>query len=156
LSELVIEYEKIKDVWQDLERLAALEQIEIEEERPFQPDWNSMRILNEQGIFQVLTARVDAKIVGYFSWIMDFDLESKGTLIVNQSAWFVEKGYPIVAVKMLDRAIAEFKKIGVEFAYFHHTCKGRGAGLGKLFERKGAKFLGYNYVMKMKPEGWRA
>jgi len=59
-----------------------------------------------------------------------------------------------VGVKMLDRAIAEFKKIGVEFAYFHHTVTGRGANLGRLFERRGAKLLGYNYVMKIKQEGW--
>ena len=152
MSELVLAFEKVKGIEAELERLAALEQVEIEEERPFHPDWNSMRILNEQGIFQVLTARVDSRVVGYFSWLLDFDLESKGTLIVNQMAWFVEKGYPIIAVKMLDRAISEFKKAGVEFAYFHHTVHGRGAGLGKLFERKGAKLLGYNYVMKLEQE----
>jgi hypothetical protein len=150
LSELEIGFEKVADTWQELERLVLLEVNEVEEQRPFGPDWASMKTLNEAGIFQVLIARVDGKMVGYFSWLVDFDLESKGTLIVNQSAWFVEEGYPIVAVKMLNRAIAEFKKIGVEFAYFHHTVKGRGAGLGRLFERKGAKLLGYNYVLSLK------
>jgi hypothetical protein len=152
VSELEIGFEKVADVWQELERLAAIECEEIGEERPFGPDWESMVILNEQGIFQVLTARVGDELIGYFSYLLDFDMESKGTLIVNQMAWFVKKGYPIVGVKMLDRAISEFKKVGVKFAYFHHTTKGRGAKLGRLFERKGAKLLGYNYALELKGE----
>lgn len=142
--------ESVADAWPELEALARQEQDEIEEKRPFRPDWKSMTTLNRAGIFQVLTARVDGKMVGYFTWLLDFDMESRGTLIVNQAAWFVEKGYPIVALKMLTRAIAEFKKAGVEFAYLHHTIKGRGAGLGRLFERKGAKLLGYNYILALK------
>lgn len=146
-----IEFEKVADVWQELEELARLEQIEVEEERPFRPDWKSMATLNSNGIFQVLTARVDGRMVGYFTWLLDFDMESRGTLIVNQSAWFVEKGHPIVAVRMFDRALSEFKRIGVEYAYLHHTIKGRGAALGRLFERRGAKLLGYNYIVKVQP-----
>jgi len=152
-SSIEIGFEKVRDVWEELEKLAAQEQIEIEEERPFKPDWWSMAILNDQGIFQVLTARVDDRMVGYFSWLLDFDMESKGTLIANQSAWFVEPRHPVVAVKMLDRAIAECKKAGVKFIYFHHGLKGRGATLGKLFERRGARLLSHNYVMKLKGEG---
>lgn len=152
VAELVIGFEGINaETVVELERLALQEQDEIEEERPFRPDWKSMRILNEAGTFQILTARVDNKMVGYFTWLLDFDIESKGTLIASQAAWFVEKGYPIVAVKMLDRAISEFKKMGVEFAYLHHGIKGRGANLGRLFERKGARLLSHNYVIALKP-----
>jgi len=150
LPSLEIKFERVADVWQELEALAAQEQIEVEEERDFRPDWNSMRVLNDQGIFQVLVARIDERMIGYFSWLLDFDLESKGTLIVNQSAWYVEPRHPIVAVRMLDRALAEFKRVGVKFAYLHHTTKGRGASLGRLFERRGARLSGYNYVVNMK------
>jgi hypothetical protein len=146
----VIGFERVADTWEELERLALQEQDEIEEQRVFRPDWKSMSILNVQGIFQVLVARVDGKMVGYFTWMLDFDIESKGTLVANQTAWFVEKGHPIVAVRMLDRAISELKKIGVEFTYFHHGIKGRGASLGRLFERKGAKLLSHNYILSMK------
>jgi hypothetical protein len=147
---LVIGFEKVSATWEELERLALQEQDEIEEQRTFRPDWKSMSVLNEQGIFQVLVARVDGKMVGYFTWLLDFDLESRGTLIANQTAWFVEKGHPIVAVRMLDRAIMELKKIGVQFVYFHHGVIGRGASLGRLFERKGARLLSHNYILSMK------
>jgi hypothetical protein len=149
---LEIKFESIRESWQDFERLALQEQAEISEQRPFRPDWESMQALNEKGIFQVLVARIDGNVVGYFTWLLDFDLESKGTLIANQLAWYVEPGHPIIAVRMLDRAIEELKKIGCEFVYFHHTVHGRGASLGRLFERKGAELLGYNYVLKLKGE----
>jgi hypothetical protein len=152
LPSLTIEFEKVSDSWRDFEALAAQEQIEIEEQREFRPDWKSMQILNDRGVFQVLVARVDGKAVGYFTWLLDFDMESKGTLIASQTAWFVEPNHPIVAVRMLDRAIEEFKKIGVEFAYFHHGLKGRGASLGRLFERRGAKLLSHNYVMALRKQ----
>jgi len=149
MPELEIGFEKIINVWQELEVLASKEQIEIEEERPFRPDWNSMRVLNEQGIFQVLVARVNNRAVGYFSWLLDFDMESRGTLIANQTAWYVEPRHPIVAVKMLDMAIDELKKAGVKFVYFHHGLKGRGALAGRMFEKRGAQLLSYNYIMKL-------
>lgn len=149
LNGLSIKLERVADVWQELELLAMQEQIEIEEVREFRPDWDSMITLNDSGIFQVLVARVDGKMVGYFSYLLDFDMESKGTLIVNQSAWFVEKGHPIIGVKMLDRALEEFKNKGVKFAYLHHGIKGRGANLGRLFEKRGAKLLSHNYIVDM-------
>lgn len=149
MPELVIAFERIEDSWQEFGALAQEEHEEINEERPFIPDWESMASLQRSGLFQVLAARVDGRMVGYFSWMIDFDIESKGTLIINQGAWFVREGYPTVGVKLFDRALEEFKRLGVKFAYLHHTCNGRGARLGKLYERRGAKVLGFKYVLNL-------
>jgi hypothetical protein len=32
----------------------------------------------------------------------------------------------------------------------HHTVKGRGARLGRFFERKDVELLGFNYVLRAK------
>jgi hypothetical protein len=146
-----IKMEKVKDIWEELHELARKEYDEVEVGwREFKPDWESMKILNDTGRFQVLTARVDGRMVGYLSWLIDFDMEAKGTLIINQAAWYVEPGHPIVGAKMFDVAVKEFKKLGVKFAYLHHTTRGRGAGLGRFFIKKGAELLGYNYILKIK------
>ena len=150
MPSLVIQLERVEDVWEELDALVMVECDEIDDPRRRGPDWDSMKILNNGGTFRVLTARLEGRMIGYFSWFIDFDMESKGTLIVNQAAWYVEPGHPIVGVKMLDRAIEEFKKAGVQFAYFHHTVHGRGATLGRLFAKKGAELLGYNYMLKVK------
>lgn len=147
---LSIGYELVRDSIADFKKLSAIECEEIEEERPVGADWKTMQIINEQGNFRVLVARVDGEMVGYLSFFIDFDIESYGTLIVNQAAWFVRKGYPMVGLRLYDRAMEEFKKMGVKFVYLHHTVHGRGAKLGHFFERKGAKLLGYNYVVNMK------
>jgi hypothetical protein len=148
---LEIKLEKVKDVWEDLHELARKEYFEVEVGwREFKPDWESMESLNNAGKFQVLTARVDGRMVGYFTWLIDFDMESKGTLIVSQAAWYVEPGHPIVGAKMFDIAVKEFKRVGVKFAYLHHTTRGRGASLGRFFSKKGAELLGYNYILRVK------
>lgn len=138
------------DAWQEAEELSKLEYEEIEEERPFGPDWETLKTLNDAGLFQSFVARVDGIMVGYISWMIDFDIESKGTLIANQTQWFVKKGYPKVGIQLFAKALEELDRIGVEFVYLHHTVHGRGARLGKLFTRKGAKLLGCNYVLNMK------
>jgi hypothetical protein len=148
---LDIKIEKVEDVWEDLHALARMEHDEVEVGwRDFNPDWDSMKSLNRLGTFQVLTARIDGRMIGYLTWFVDFDIESKGTLIVNQAAWYVEPGHPIVGVKMFDRAIQEFRRIGVKFAYLHHTNRGRGASLGRFFNKRGAEPLGYTYILKVK------
>jgi hypothetical protein len=150
LPALDIKLEKVADIWPELQALAIMERNEVKEVRANMPDWDSMTALNNVGIFQVLTARVDGRMIGYLSWLIDFDLESKGTLVVNQAAWYVEPGHPIVGVRMLDRALSEFNKAGVEFVYLHHTNNGRGSNLKRLFERKGAELSGFTYRLEMK------
>lgn len=152
MSSLVIQFEKIGDAIADFKRLSAIECEEIAEERPVGADWKTMDIINNHGNFRVLTARVDGEMIGYFSYFLDFDIESYGTLIVNQAAWFVLPGHSVAGIKLFDRAMEEFKKLGVKFVYLHHTVHGRGAKLGRFFERKGAKLLGYNYVINMKEQ----
>lgn len=147
---ITIGYELVRDSLEEIRGLAALEHEEIKEERKLEADWKTMQIINEKGNFRVLVARVDGEMVGYLSFFIDFDLESYGTLIVNQAAWFVKKGYPVVAVRMYEKAMEEFKRMGVKFVYLHHTIHGRGAKLGRFFEKKGARLLGYNYIVNMK------
>jgi hypothetical protein len=148
---LDIKKEKVEDIWQELDMLGKEEWIEVESKwRRYGPDWDSMKALNGAGIFQVLTARVDGKLIGYLTWLVDFDIESKGTLVVHQTAWYVEPGHPIVGAKMFDTAVEEFKRIGVEFAYLHHPERGRGNTLGRFFIKKGAELLSHNYVLRVK------
>lgn len=147
---ITIGYELVRNSLEEIRGLAALEHEEIKEERKLEADWKTMQIINEKGNFRVLVARVDGEMVGYLSFFIDFDLESYGTLIVNQAAWFVKKGYPVVAVRMYEKAMEEFKRMGVKFVYLHHTIHGRGAKLGRFFEKKGARLLGYNYIVNMK------
>jgi hypothetical protein len=147
---LLIRIESFKDCWAEGSLLARAEVKEVEPNgRNFEPDVNSILTNEMLGTFRILVARLDGRMIGYLSWMVDFDIESYGTLIANQTAWYVEPGHYGVADKMFRWVVDEFKRIGVKYAYFHHTLNGRGRDIGKYLERKGARLSSLNYVMKL-------
>jgi hypothetical protein len=148
--ELVIRFEAFKDCWSEGSQLVRAEAKEVEPYgRDFNPDINSI-ITNEMlGVFRIIVARIDGRLVGYLTFMIDFDLESYGTLIANQTAWYLEPGHFGVAHKMYFFAVEEFKRLGVKFVYWHHTINGRGKSLGKFFERNGAHLMSMTYGQKL-------
>src|SRR5215471_5543912 len=150
---LTIDYEKLSNsnTFNDLQNLARDEHNEMMGNlHAFDPDWFSLQVHNINGTFQILVARVDGEAVGYYAWMMDFDLLVQGTLIANMTAYYAKPAYPIAGLKLLDRAIAEYKRLGIKFAYFNHPPIGRGKKLGRLFERKGAELSQVVYRLDMR------
>jgi len=87
--------------------------------------------------------------VGYLSFSLGFDLESRGLLIVNQLAWYVLPGHHGVAVRMLDWLIGYAGRLGVKFLYLSHPMRGRGSSLGRFFERRGAVHTANLYTLPL-------
>jgi hypothetical protein len=147
---LELKLEKVVDTFDEGTPLMQAEHREVEwGQRPYGPDYNSAVALEKLGVLKVLTARRDGELVGFLVWTVDFDLESYGTLIANQGAWYVKPGNPLVAHKMFDRFIQELRQIGVKFVYLTHSVRGRGSELGRFFLRKGAVPKSHTYVMKL-------
>lgn len=117
--------------------------------RPYGPDWFSI-IANERvGTFKCLAARKDGELVGYLTWMLDFDLEAYGVLVAQQGAWYVKPGSYSVAVRMFDWMVAEVRRLGVKFVYLHNAERGRGKTLGKFFERRGAVHTSNTYTLRL-------
>lgn len=149
MPELTLRIERIEDVWEEGLPLMLAEHEELEVKRPFAPDIESLKKSETAGIFKVLVAREDGGMVGYLSWMVDFDVESYGTLIAHQAAWYVLPDRAGVAARMFDWALDYWKSIGVKFVYLHHTNKGRGARLGAFFERRGAHLHSFTYELDL-------
>lgn len=150
---LTLQLERAVDIQPELEELAREEHKEMEVGwRPFGPDWESIFAMQRMGTFHILTARkgYQGELVGYLTWMLDFDTESYGTLIVHQCAWFVKKGNFRVAVRMFDWARDEWERLGVRFAYLHNTEFGRGKTLGKFFEKRGAVHVSNTYALRLR------
>jgi hypothetical protein len=93
-------------------------------------------------------ARKAGKLVGYFTWTVARDPESEGLLTGTQGAWFVEPGVPArVSKRLWDRSVSDLKAIGVQCLYPHHRLQGRGAHLGRFFERQRAKPIKTEYSL---------
>ena len=149
-DELTLQIEQFERCWPEGRALVLAEAAEVEPDgRNLEPDISAY-ITNEQlGLINILVARKGGKIVGYLCWQIDFDMESYGTLIANQNAWYVAPGHYGVADKMFDWAVNYFKSLGVKFVYWHHTEHGRGKTLGRYFKRKGCKLISHNYALKL-------
>lgn len=137
--------------WSECQRLAEdhFEEVDggVEPRRKFKLDAGLMALLSDAGALQIVTARQDNALVGYFTWNVTLDPESEGLLIGQQGAWYVAPGHPRAAFKMFHKSVERMKSLGVQCIYPHHRTQGRGAGLGKFFKRQGAKEIQHTYSL---------
>lgn len=148
---LVTREEPWDSFWPDAEGLAAEHSLEvdtgIEPRRRYAPDVARMRALNVMGTMRIFAARRDKKLVGYFTWMVMPDLESEGLVIANQGAWYVRPKEPHAAHTLFEYSIAMLKLLGVRCIFPHHRLQGRGASIGRFFERWKAKEIQRTYCL---------
>lgn len=137
--------------WSEAEALAKahFEEVDggVEPRRKLNLNLNTMQWASDNGTLKLFTARLDGRLVGYYTWNVMDDVESQGLLIAQQGAWYVSPGHPRAACLMFDFAIAELKALGVRCIYPHHRAQGRGADIGKFFRRRGAKKIQESYSL---------
>jgi len=117
---------------------AHLRESDTSENHPLKLNINLLTELERQGMFRVMTARVNGKLVGYITWTITPDAESEGILIADQGAWYCDPEQAL-GRKLLDRSLKELKAAGIHSVHLHHPPSGRGQKLGSLFKRIGAK-----------------
>lgn len=139
--------------WSEAETLAKahFEEVDggVESGRSLNLNLNVMQWASDNGTLKLFTARMSGRLVGYYTWNISDDVESRGLLIAQQGAWYVAHGYPRAAYRMFDFAISELARMGVQYAYPHHRAQGRGADLGKFFRRRGAKKIQDTYSLRI-------
>lgn len=116
---------------------AHLSESDSSEHHPLKMNVPLLTELEKQGLFRVMTARVDGRLVGYITWSLVPDAESEGIVIADQGAWYCEPDQPL-GRKLLNQSFKELKAMGVQSVHLHHPENGRGAKLGALFKRLGA------------------
>lgn len=151
MSALTVQIEPWATFWLDAAPLAAAHSIEVdtgvESRRKFKVDTEMMAMMNLAGSLIIITARLDHKLVGYFTWTIAPDVESLGLLIALQGAWYVSPGSPRAAYAMFDHSIQALRTRGIRCIFPHHRLQGRGQGLGKFFHRRGAKLIQHTYCL---------
>lgn len=137
--------------WKEAEALATahFEEVDggVEPNRPFRLDCGLMAALSDAGALVIFTARAPSELVGYYTWNVSPDVESQGLLIAQQGAWYVSPGHPVAAVRMFDLAVEKLRAMGVKCIYPHHRVQGRGANIGRFFQRRGAKEIQRTYSL---------
>jgi hypothetical protein len=143
--------EPFQHFWPEAKALAEAHSVEVdggvEPRRPFQVDELGMAELQNAGILRVFSLRLNKKIVGYFTWQVCLDLESRGLLVAHQGAWYVAPGHAQGTLQLWDQSVATLKAMGVKHIFPHHRTQGRGNDLGKFFRRRGAKEIQRTYSL---------
>lgn len=136
--------ESFVSIWPEMSVLGASHFREVDggtddARRPFRADEATLERLNRIGAFQIFSARVGSKLVGYCSWNLSYDLESQGLLIATQGAWYVTPGHGRAGLRLFEFSLDALRSMGVKLVFPHHRLAGRSTWrLGKWFERLGA------------------
>lgn len=143
--------EPFQHFWPEAKALAEAHSMEvdsgIEPRRKFHVDELGMLALQQAGILRVFALRLNKKLVGYFTWQVCLDLESKGLLVAHQGAWYVSPGHARGTLKLWEQSVSTLKAMGVKHIFPHHRTQGRGNDLGKFFRRHGAKEIQKTYSL---------
>lgn len=139
------------ELWDELRALAEshFEEVDgdVEPNRKFDIDEVLMKLIEDAGALRIFTARKSGELIGYYVWTVQLDVESKGLLIGMMGPWYVAPGHPRAAFDMFKFSREALASEDVQCLSLHHRVQGRGAHLGRFFERQGAKFTQKNYSL---------
>lgn len=140
------------DWWADAKPLAEAHFAEVdggvEPRRRFKLDERLMALMQEAGCLHLITARGhNGDMLAYFTWQTSLDVESEGLMIAQQGAWYAWGGHFRLAVRTFDFSIEYLRGLGVQCVFPHHRMQGRGANIGRFFNRRGAKLIQQTYCL---------
>jgi hypothetical protein len=148
---VVIAWETWASAWPEGEALAKAHFSEVEgvlaEKRPCKIDEQAMIDAEKAGVLRVAGARVGGRLVGYCSWSLMPDIESKGLIVANQGAIYVDPRFAGLGYRMLTFSLPGLKMAGADYALMHHRMLGRGARLGVWFRRLKAVLIKHEYYL---------
>lgn len=148
---VVVALEPWATFWPDAAPLAEAHFAEVEggvePRRKNELDLDLMVILDRSGSLKLFSARDQGTMVGYLTWTLTPDVESRGLLIAMQGGWYVVPGRPRVALQLFDYSIPCLRQLGVSCLFPHHRTQGRGDALGKFFRRRGGKLIQHGYCL---------
>jgi hypothetical protein len=105
-----------------------------------------MESLNKIGSFRLFSAREASRLIGYCTWNISYDIESKDLIIAQQGAFYIEPGHGISGLKLFKFSLRGLRALGVKLAFCHHRLNGRATWrLGDWYQRLGASPEQINY-----------
>lgn len=116
---------------------------------PFAPDDALISEAERQGVFFGFSARCNGRLVGYASWSIHRNPESAGMILADQGALYAQPGHPRIGRKLFDVGLAHMRKTGAHEAQLHAPFAGRGVGLGRLYQRLGARPVQTRYALPL-------
>lgn len=137
-------------IWADAKGLFEDNHREVGNTYPLALDDALISEAERCGVFLGLSARCNGELVGYASWSIHKNPESCGMILADQGAWYVQPGHPGVGRRLFDVGLRYLRQLGILAVQLHAPMAGRGAKLGALFERLGAKAVQTRYALSLR------
>lgn len=154
MREFTVALEPWRVAWPEFKLLAQSHWAEVETgveaRRPLLVDEHRLEQCYDAGMLKLMVARQRLppfRMIGYCTWMLTPDLESMGLLIAQQGAFYVSPGHPRVAYELAQESLLALRALGVQHIFPHHRLQGRGTGLGKFWQRRGAKLIQHTYSL---------
>lgn len=148
---VVFAWEPWASVWPEGEPLTKAHFNEVEGilavKRPCKIDEQAMANAEKFGVLRIVAARVLGRLVGYCTWCLLPDPESKGLLMANQGAIYVDPQFAGIGYRMVVFSLPGLKAAGADYVLMHHRMLGRGARLGVWFRRLRATLIKHEYYL---------
>ena len=149
---LVIQEETMATAWRDAEALMAAHCAAIGEapETYKAKNWPLLQKMADAGAVQIMTARLNGRMLGYLSSIISPSLEAERMTVCTQLSLFASedaKGLSLGA-RLQRASITRAWSKGVDKIFMKAGDRGSGPELGVLYRRFGAKEIGQLYCLE--------
>jgi hypothetical protein len=155
VPDVTLRWESWDEFWPDARRLLREDYDEHKRVlrlwKPHEPDADILRELSLRGILLIAVARVNGSPKACCMWMLDVDLESKGSPMAHQGTFYATSVMTRLrlGLRLMTFSIAELRRRGVVEVELKHPVRGRGSRLSSLFLRMGARSANVTYLLKL-------
>ena len=97
------------------------QEVEINQDIPLQPRWESYAILEANKCLRIHVARMDGEPIGYAVWFLDNNIHHGTSLFAQNDVIFVDKPYraQLIGYKLLKFSLQQLRFEGVQDVALH-------------------------------------
>jgi hypothetical protein len=151
-----------REFWAEAEALVLEHQAEVRviqgRLEPHDPNVDALESLHRSHWLHIVGARVNGSLAGYMTWMLEPNLESKGSRIIRQGNLFVRPQWAglQLAFRMMRFSMNEFSSILAPVRVIaRHPEVGRARAMSVVYRRFGLVESAHEWTKFLEPEAVR-
>lgn len=113
-------------------------------------NWPLMQAMDRLGAMQIMTARCNGRMVGYYVCYIAPATDDISVLSALHISIFVSRDFTGLGLRLQRASIEALRQKGVGEVCFRAGVKADGARMGAIYQRAGAEYIGQMYRLPLK------
>lgn len=109
-----------------------------------------MRLLDDMGAMQILTARSNGRMFGYLMTLLSPSLEAEHLPTGIQTLFYASPDVPGLGMRLQRESMRKLRERGIKEIHMRAGTRGSGSRISSMFRRLGAEKTGDLYMIDMK------